>query len=397
MLQSKWGNICRILAGAAALSAVTGVLAKDALQATVPASNAYVFEENGNPLAKGTYAVGTLKVYLIVVGTEWPETIPAFPLNLAVREGEGKPNTNYTVPIRLRQAGGDLTLSPNPANHDVTSAAWTGASSIGISVPEEIRNDPDMNADGTEIVGNLQIEPTMVRRFLDTVTTVRIFAKLVHPVGTCLKHATFVTNTPLNRNLSDSNDGLDFTYKYSKTGQNWSFGWGVNPGNNQIRDNVLVVNTCGTQETYDAKIGLASGFQATSPGNVVESYVSQVANAGNLPLTDPYTELKAVTGNYAGATEEGTSLCVTTNTLAGLHSQWLRAKVELITTGFTSPAGIPVAGSTYQTFTSDLYANNSACANPHSSADGQASALVYVKSKACDATSNNPNQSCSLP
>jgi hypothetical protein len=385
-----------MLAGAMALSAVvTGAWAKDALQATVPASSAYVFEENGNPLAKGTYAIGTLKVYMIVVGTEWPETIPAIPLNLAVRAGDSKPNTLYSVPIRLRQAGGDLTLSPSPATHDVSSAAWTGASSIGITVPEEIRNDPDMNADGTEIVGNLQIEPTMVRRFLDTVTTVRIFAKLVHPVGTCLKHATFVTDTPLNRNLSDSGDGLDFTYKYSKSAGIWSFGWTVSPGNNQIRDNVLIVNTCETQETYDARIGLASGFQATSPGNVVESYVSQVANAPNLPLTDPFAELKAVTGNYGAAVEEGTSLCVATNTLAGLHSQWLRAKVELVTTGFTTPAGIPDAGSTYQTFTSNLYANDSACANSHGSAEGQATALVYVKSKACDANLSNPNQSCS--
>lgn len=58
-----------------------------------------------------------------------------------------------------------------------------------------------------------------------TVTTLRIFATLVHPDETvCLKTATFVSNTPMNRNLSSSTDGLDFTYGYNRnTG---AFSWG---------------------------------------------------------------------------------------------------------------------------------------------------------------------------
>lgn len=145
-----------------------------------------------------------------------------------------------------------------------------------------------------------------------------------------------------------------------------------------------MANTCDETQTYAMQIALADGFQQKAPGNSVTSYVSQVANADELPLTDPFVELKDAidTGDYPSGTG-GTALCVTNTSLLGKYSQWLKADVELITTGFTSDAGLPAAGSTYSTFTSDVYESGSACATANDPAVTQGSAVVYVKSKSC--------------
>lgn len=368
-------------------------LAKDALAVTVAPSDAYVFEENGNPLSVGTYAVGTLKVHMVVVGTEWPESFGPIQLDLAVREKTAKPQTRYSVPIGLRQVGGDLTLTPQPATFDVTDSLWQDYSTVSITVPDDIRNDPELNADGTVLVGNLQMDTTARRSFFDTVTTLRIFATLVHPDEVaCLKHATFVTDNSLGRNLSDPSDGLEFSYYYGNSG----FKWSMSPNNSQLSDNILIVNTCPEAQDYDVAIGLPTGFQKKAPGNVVKSYVSQVANAGSLmpwsTPTDPYTSLLNAQAQYPTSTAEGTSLCVVTNHLEGLHSQWLTADVELNTTGFTSDTGLPDPGYSYQFFTSDLFAPDTSCLTPHPAAEEQAQNQVNVLTKEC--TANNGAQSC---
>jgi hypothetical protein len=379
-------------------------LAKDALKASFsPGTTGFTFDANGNPLSLGTYAIGTLKIYMIIVADEWPATLPSVQLDLAVEQRKTNPATKYSVPIALRPLGGSLVLDPVASNFEVTGPTWTGYSIIGVSVPQKVLDDPAMNADGTELVGNLQTETTATRTGFDTVTTVKIHATLVHPTAACLKTATFVTNTPLNRNLSSSSDGLDFTWGYKTAGPNTTFEWTVDPNNTQIRDQVIVVNTCVTEQYYDARIGLPTGFQATSPGNVVESFVSLNANASSFPFSDPYQELKDAIGNSefpANGTEAGTALCVQNNTLAGEHSQWLRAKVEL-TGPFNSESDIPDPNSAtpaYNPFTSDLYEQTVSpapgCAVPHTSSVGQGTAGVYVKSKTC---TPGGNTSCSAP
>jgi hypothetical protein len=371
----------------ATLTFAGGAWAKDALKTTVEA-NGFTFEQNGNPLAAGTYAVGTLKVYMVVVGTQWPESLSPVELDLAVEERKSNPATRYPVPIRLRQAGSGLLLTPTPAEHWIEDAAWTGSSSIVVSVPQSTIDDPAMNADGTQLVANLHAETTANRSGLDTVTTVKIIATLVHPdEAACLKTATFVSDNALSRNLSTAAGGLDFTYGYNKN--NGSFNWSVTPQNTQLRDHVIVVNTCATEQYYDARIGLPAGIKKPEPGNVVDSFVSTNANAADFPFSNAFSELTAAIadGDFpADGTGAGTSLCVQSNTLAGQHSQWLRARVELVTTGFTSAAGIPAADATqphYTPFTSDLSEPNTACTGTHSSSAGQGTAGVYVRSKSC--------------
>jgi hypothetical protein len=356
--------------------------AKEALKVSVVPSAAFTFDTFGNPLSSGTYAVGTIKIYMIVVGTTWPATLPSVTLDLAVEKRKEKPATRYPVPIRLRDVGAGLQLTPVLAEFDVDNADWKGQSIVGVSVPQKIIDDPAMNADGTVLVGNLQTDTTARKSKFDTVTTVKIHTMLVHPSELCLKTATFVTNPPLNRNLSSSSDGLNFTWGYKTTGQGTTFEYTVDPS--QIRDNIIIVNTCITEQYYDAKIGLPTGFQKKSPGNVVDSSISTNANASSFPFTNPYSELLAAQSDFPAATDVGEELCVEKNTLAGEHSQWLSASVEVVG-GFTHESEIPDESDSvpgYTPFTSDLYEWDT-CTTPHPSSTGQGTADVWVNSKTC--------------
>jgi hypothetical protein len=365
--------------------------AKDALKVSVVPSAAFTFDQFGNPLSAGTYAVGTIKIYMIVVGTEWPADLGDVTLDLAVEQGKAKPETRYPVSIRLRDVGAGLQLTPVLAEFDVDNADWKGQSIVGVSVPQEIIDDPAMNADGTVLVGNLQTETTARRSRFDTVTTVKIHAMLVHPSESCLKTATFVTNQSLSRNLSSNSDGLDFTWGYKTAGPNTTFEYTVGP--KPIRDNVIIVNTCTTEQHYDAKIGLPTGFQKKPPGNVVESSISTNANASSFPFSDPYQELKDAIAepDFPVTTEEVAELCVPNNTLAGEHSQWLSASVEVVG-GFTHESQIPDVSEEvpgYPPFTSDLYEWDTTCTAPHLSSTGQGTAVVWVNSKTCNDTPGN--------
>jgi hypothetical protein len=386
--------ISAVVLSAAILGFSDIACAKDALKVSVDEAAGFPVDTNGNPLSSGTYAVGTIKIYMIVVGTTWPATLPSVTLDLAVEKRKEKPATRYPVPIRLRDVGAGLELTPVLAEPGpVEDASWTGVSIVGVSVPPKIIDDPAMNADGTVLVGNLQTETTARKSKFDTVTTVKIHAMLVHPSESCLKTATFVTNQSLSRNLSSNSDGLDFTWGY-KTAATTTFEYTVGP--KPIRDNVIIVNTCTTEQYYDAKIGLPTGFQKKPPGNVVESSISTNANASSFPFSDPYSELVAAQSDFPAATGVGQELCVKDNTLAGEHSQWLSASVEVVG-GFTHESEIPDVSESvpgYTPFTSDLYEWDT-CTTPHPSSTGQGTADVWVNSKTCN---DDPgNISCSAP
>ena len=369
--------------------------AKDALKVSVVPSAAFTFDTNGNPLSSGTYAVGTIKIYMMVVGTTWPATLSDVTLDLAVEQRKEKPATRYPVAIRLRDVGAGLILTPVEAEFDFDDASWTDQSIVGVRVPQKIIDDPAMNADGTVLVGNLQTETTARKSRFDTVTTVKIHAMLVHPSELCLKTATFVTNQPLSRNLSSNSNGLDFTWGYKTAGPNTTFEYTVDLS--PSRDNVIIVNTCTTEQYYDAKIGLPTGFQKKPPGNVVESSISTNANASSFPFSDPYQELKDAIAvpDFPVTTEEVAVLCVPNNTLAGEHSQWLSASVEVVG-GFTDESEIPDVSELvpgYTPFTSDLYELDT-CTTPHPSSTGQGTADVWVNTKTC---TEGGNISCSPP
>jgi hypothetical protein len=377
-------------------------VAKDALTVGVT-SNGFTFTENGNPLSPGTFAVGTLKIYMTVVGTQWPSNLGNVQVDLGVKAGpSGSAPTKYSVPIKLRQAGGDLVLTPTPYLFSVAGLNWTDHSDVNLSVPTEIINDPAFNTDGTELVANLQIEPTKPALHLDTVTTVKIFAKLVHPT-TCLRAVNFVSDNGITKNLSSGSgsgaDGLEISYKYDPIrdhgtiiGYNFNY---VGASPSQLLDDVLIVNTCQTEKNFDLKIHVDSGFSVPTSGQPIKSFVSTNVAVNQTALIDTFAELQTqFPSAYGSADNNGTNLCIADIQLAGMKSLYARADINLITSGFVSAASLPAVGNTdYNNFTADILAVSSptTCAgSTHSESDGQATAWVNVKSVTCTGQDNCP-------
>lgn len=341
-------------------------VAKDAIQATVD-GNIYVFEENGNPNANGTYAIGTLKVFMIVPATEWPATLDPVVLDMAIKAIDKKPETKYTVPIRLRQAGGDLVLTPGPDTFNVDSAAWTDSSTIAVSVPQSILDDDSFDTDGTVLVANLQIEPTQPAKHLDTVTTIQIRAMLVHPaVTTCLRTVMFLSDNGVNTDVSSGG----FKQKY-KTTPSFSL-QGTVPS--QFLGDVLVVNTCDSPKEFDLEIVLDSAFAQKSPGDSV--FVTRTANAAsdNDALIDTFAELKVDKGDFTFNVSTDTDLCIGGLALPGKFSLWAKADIEYAR-DFADLAALELEeGATYDEFTATV---RSVAATPctgaeHPESEGQA-------------------------
>jgi hypothetical protein len=376
-------KIFRYAAIAAALAIGLGAgnaWAKDAIKATVVA-NGFAFVENGNPLSPGTYAIGTLKIFMIVSATEWPASLGNIRLDLAVDPGKPNPQTQYTVPILLRQVGGDLDLAPVPSQFGVWGLGWTGSSLIGITVPQAIRDDPSLNEDGVELVGNLQIEPTTVRTNLDTVTTVRIFAKLVYPDETaCLRTVSFITDNGKTTNLSVDPNGITINYKVNPSFSVQS----LSPS--QTLFNTLVVNSCAESKTFDLDLDVDSGFSVPAVGQPVKRYVSANAAATEGDLIDTFAEwMTAVTGgDYGGPSNFGSNLCVAPNTLNGMYSMWVSVDVGLITSGFTSVGTLPAVGTAYDDFMAEVLTSNGTCTGaPHPDSEGFVTTSVKIKALSC--------------
>ncbi|HTL45790.1 MAG TPA: hypothetical protein VL262_15740 [Vicinamibacterales bacterium] len=213
--------------------------------------------QNGTGLTPGTYAVGTIQLFYTVQAFQFPTgPFATFDLGMAVVPGKTNPTTAYPAPLTLRQTGADLTLLPDTSSFLVGNAAWTGSTRVTISIPEGVSND-----DGTELTGNLQLE-TAGGTHLDTVTTVQVHIKLVHPTS-CLKLYVFVTDQDFTQVVTSATVNLTPRGKLSAT----------NPG--QLSENLLVVNTCGAAESFDVRVAMDPRFKTNpsgNPGNAVFTY-----------------------------------------------------------------------------------------------------------------------------
>ena len=213
--------------------------------------------QNGTGLTPGTYAVGTIQLFYTVQAMQFPTgPFATFDLGLAIAAGKPNPATAYPAPLTVRQSGSELTLTPDTSSFLVSNAAWTGSTRVTISIPDGVSNN-----DGTDLVGNLQLEAGG-QSHLDTVTTVQVHIKLVHPTS-CLKMYVFVTDENFTQVVTSATVNLTPHGKLSAT----------NPG--QFSENVLVVNTCAASETFDARVTLDSRFKTNpsgNPGNAVFTF-----------------------------------------------------------------------------------------------------------------------------
>ncbi len=322
--------------------------AKDAIKSSVTplGSPAPILQVNGNPYSAGTYAVGTIQLFYTVHAFQFTAgNFASFQLNMQDINVGANPVTTYPVTLNLTQTGSaNLVLTPVPASFTVTGVGWTGSSTVTISIPSSVPSTPSLNVDGSDLVGNLQLVTSPQGAHLDTVTTIQVHIKLVHPTA-CLRVFDFITDEAFTTIVTSTVVNVN-----SHTGKVVA----TNPFG-QFSDNILVANTCSTSQSFDLLISLDSSFDTNphgNPGNATFTYMK----AG---YVDPSGFSISAFGS---GTAQGEHLCLANITvpagdtfLATVHMGILRgmAASALPSSGmFSFQASVDTAGST------------SSCANP---------------------------------
>lgn len=323
----------KLLCIAAILAATANMAwAKDAVKASVSnPTGAPILQENGNPYAQGTYAVGTIQLTYPVVGYTFPAgPFASFDVDwVVVANYASGGSTNYTSPItlKLEQIGGNnVELSPQDDSFLVSSNAASGQSHVGIAIASSVAADPALNCDGCALVGNLRLSTTPSGAKLDTPTNIQVKLVLAHP-DACLKAYHFITAQDDVVPLTSTSLTIPVNGRKAGTVT------GSNPG--QYSDNVMVANTCPTDESFDLKVQLDGAFEtnpSNNPGNAVFTY----STSGEVDQNSYGTT------NFGTGTGQGQQLCLQnvtvpadTTFLATVHSQVIKgtAKTALPTDG----------------------------------------------------------------
>lgn len=244
------------------LSASVGTAsAKDSVNVTVSnASGSLVIVNNGQ-------ATGVIQLFYTVNADQFTlGSFATFDLNWVTVAGRG-PATNYGAGINFTlqqdQQGGNVALDPAPDMFLVTAAGQSGVSTVTVVITTDKDGNPPPSADGTDLVGNLKLDAGSA---LGTVTNIQVHIRLAHLSSQCLKVYDFVT---------DQDHTLGTLSTTSLTvpdhGANKDKVVSSNPG--QFSDNVLVANTCATDQSFDLGVGLDPSF-TTNGANAVFTYAS---------------------------------------------------------------------------------------------------------------------------
>ena len=300
------------LAGWLVLAFAAGTAwAKDSITVTVTnATNPTpVIVENGK-------ATGTIQLFYTVNAYQYTlGQFATFDVDWVISQDSRNP-TDYGAGIRFQlsqdQQGGNVDLSPNPASFNLTAAGQSGKSTVTVFIVNDKDGNPPPSADGTDLVGNLKLE-TDPNGKVNTVTSIQVHIKLVYPTN-CLKVYNFVTDQDYNMGILSTTSVNVFT-SGPKTGQVKS----SYPG--QYSDNVLLANTCPTNQAFDLRIGLDPSFETNpsgNPGNAVFTY----STSGEV---DPSS---FSISSFGTGTAQGQQLCLQnvpvaagTTFLATVHSQ----------------------------------------------------------------------------
>ena len=312
--------------------------AKDSM--TVSVTNA-----TGSPvIVNNGLANGTIQLFYTVNANAFTlGEFASFDLDwVTVLNANPKNATDYGSGIQFTlgqdQNGGYVDLVPAKSTFDLFAAGQTGTSRITVFITADKAGDLPPTVDGTDLVGNLKLEAGSK---VGTVTSIQVHIRLVHPTN-CLKVYNFVTDMEFNELLTTS-------LNVPVNGRNAGKVVSSQPG--QVSDNVLIANTCATDQSFDLGIGLDSSFSVSSNGNPVKAY----AAGGEFDSSD-FNALLATDPTY-----KGQSLCLQNVTVpagssflatvhAGVKTQW--------------PQGSLPADGTFD-FAASLYQNvNSGCTAP---------------------------------
>jgi hypothetical protein len=319
------------IAAALLLGVAAAAGASDAVQVGVTpvGSPTPIITEAGHGITPGTFAIGDITLDYVVIDSVFPTGLFAqFDVNLGVLASTKRGTaTAYPVELSLTDIGSpnvNMTSTPNPLS--ISGISWTGSSRVSIYIPATVAADADLNADGSEIVGNLKLE-TPPGSHMDTPTSIKVRIKLVHPTA-CVRFFDFITDAELETTYSSID--IKFhptTHKLQNT----------TPG--RLSNNLLVVNTCGATETFDLKVTLDSLFTtapSNNPGNAVFTYSA----AGEV---DPNTFLLS---SFGAGTPRGQQLCLQNLSIAAGTTLLTTVKMDLAAPANTYAADLP-AGFTF--------------------------------------------------
>jgi hypothetical protein len=162
---------------------------------------------------------------------------------------------------------------------------------VTISIPGFVATNPALNVDGTVLVGNFKLD---AGNDLKTVTNVQVRIRLVNPTtaSACLRVYDFITDADLTNAITSTEVGVNKKGKVTST----------NPYGS-LSENLMVVNTCATSETFDAKVTVDPSF-STQPNNNPGNAVFTFATDGEI---DPST---FAIGSFGLGTPQGQALCL---------------------------------------------------------------------------------------
>jgi hypothetical protein len=315
-----------------------------------------IVTENGTGLSAGTYAVGTIQIDYTYVGTVFPTgDFATFRLDLQnLRVSSKGQFPDYPVTLNLDSLGSpNVTLTPAAASFSVGAPPWTGSTIVTVGIPGGVALDPTLNQDGSVIVGNLALDAHGTH--LDTATNIQVKIRLVHPTN-CVAMYTFVTDTDL------VNVASSITVKLGGPAANRKI-VATSPYA-QLSHDVLLVNTCGTDQTIDLRLSLDSRFEtnpSSNPGNAVSLYSTSGAVS-----SAPINLASFGSGTGYGQTLQFTDLTLPagTTTLVTVHMQINKslAPASLGSSPFTFSASAFEPASGFATLAS-FVTNNPATAS----------------------------------
>ena len=319
----------------------TGTAFADAVHAgvTIPSGQPLpVITESGTGYTPGTYAVGIIHLDYTAVGMTFPTgPFAVFQLNMSDFKTNGN-TPAYPVSLALNKNGSDnLDLTPASSPLSVSGIGWSGSVLVTVSIPASVAADATLNGDGDVLEAKLQLVANSPH--LKTPTDILVKIKLVHPTA-CLRVYDFITDASLANTITSTEVNVNNKGKVTST----------NPYGS-LSHNVMVVNTCGTSESFDLRVYLDNRF-STQPNNNPGNAVFTFATAGEI---DPSTFNVA---SFGAGTAQGQNLCLQ-NVAVPADSTFLATVHTNINNGLLV-ASLP-DGKVFSGFTSTLTTAGSSC------------------------------------
>jgi len=300
-------------------------MAKDAISASVSNFDLRTptVTVNGNPYSHGTFAVGTIQLFYEVNQFQFTAgTLARFDLALQdIKVSTTGQAPNYPVGLNVAQIGStNVGLSPSPASFSVIGVGWSGVSTVTVSIPVSVANNPAFAVDGTELVGNMKLSTVPAGSKLDTVTNVQVHVRLVHPTS-CIRVFDFMTSQDLVQGVTQLPVNL------WKNGPNQDKTKSTDPP--QLSNNVLIVNTCSSNETFDLTIQNDPSFEDQGANAVQMFTKTGPADPSTFDITQ-----------FGTGTPKGQLHCFGSITLAGNNTLLTTDHMSLATLDVSQlPAG----------------------------------------------------------